>query len=192
MSQFIKNLKPIWEERVSPVVDTFYKINITPNILTITGLIFIFIGSYFIILREFIIAGIFILIGNLFDALDGVLARKYNLTSKFGAFLDSVIDRYSDAIPLLAILTIFVQNEFYYYATILSLLGSFMTSYVKARAEGLGIECNVGLFERPERSIVLILGLLFTLPSISVITIALASNITVIQRIFHVYKNSQK
>ncbi|MCX7759610.1 MAG: archaetidylinositol phosphate synthase [Hydrogenothermaceae bacterium] len=192
MSQFIKNLKPIWEERVSPVVDTFYKVNITPNALTITGLIFIFIGSYFIILREFIIAGIFILIGNLFDALDGILARKYNLTSKFGAFLDSVIDRYSDAIPLFAILIIFTQNEFYYYATILSLLGSFMTSYVKARAEGLGIECNVGLFERPERSIVLILGLLFTLPSISVIIIAVASNITVIQRVIHVYKNSQQ
>ncbi|MEZ0323788.1 MAG: CDP-alcohol phosphatidyltransferase family protein [Hydrogenothermaceae bacterium] len=192
MSQFIKNLKPIWEERVSPIIDTFYKINITPNILTITGLVFICIGSYFILTKDFTIAGIFILIGNLFDALDGVLARKYNLTSKFGAFLDSVIDRYSDVIPLFSLIITFENKDIYFFATIMAIIGSFMTSYVKARAEGIGIECNVGFFERPERSIVLILGLLFTLPYISVIIIALTSNITVIQRIFHVYKNSRQ
>lgn len=190
MSQLIKSIKPIWEEKTSFIVDIFHRVRITPNILTITGLLFIVVGSYYIYTKNFLVAGLLILIGNLFDALDGNLARRHNLSTKFGAFLDSVIDRISDIIPLFVILYMFRNNELYFVLTSTSIVGSIMTSYVKARAEGLGIECNVGIFERPERSAILITGLIFSVPHILVTIITVGSIITVFQRIVWVYKNS--
>lgn len=190
MSQLIKSIKPIWEEKTSFIVDIFHRVRITPNILTITGLLFIVVGSYYIYTKNFLVAGLLILIGNLFDALDGNLARRHNLSTKFGAFLDSVIDRISDIIPLFVILYMFRNNELYFVLTSMSIVGSIMTSYVKARAEGLGIECNVGIFERPERSAILITGLIFSVPHILVTIITVGSIITVFQRIVWVYKNS--
>lgn len=190
MSQLIKSLKPLWEEKSAVLVDLFHRIKITPNLLTIAGLMFVFIGSYFIYLQDFLKAGIFILIGNLFDALDGSLARRYNLSSKFGAFLDSVIDRLSDILPLFALLYIFKNDPLYFFFISVAIAGSVMTSYTKARAEGLGIECNVGLLERPERSIILIAGLLLSSVNISIILISIGSSITTIQRIFWVYKHT--
>lgn len=190
MSQIIKNLKPVWEEKASVLVDIFYRIKFTPNILTISGLLFVAIGSYFIFTLDFFIAGLFILLGNLFDALDGLLARRYGLTSKFGAFLDSVIDRLSDLIPLFAILTVYKENKILFFTTIVAIFGSFMTSYAKARAEGLSIRCDVGFFERPERSIILIGGLLTGFVELSTFILAFASSITVFQRVLWVYKNS--
>lgn len=190
MSQIIKSIKPIWEEKTGFIVDIFYKIKITPNLLTVAGFLFTAIGSYYIYTRNFFIAGLFILIGNLFDALDGNLARRYNLSTRFGAFLDSVIDRISDLAPLFVILYIFKNNEIYFLLTSIAIVGSIMTSYIKARAEGIGIMCDVGMFERPERSIVLITGLIFSLPHIAVILISIGSTITAFQRIFWVYKNS--
>lgn len=188
MSQLIKNLKPIWEEKSSFIVDAFYRVKITPNLLTLSGFLLVAVGSYFIYLEKFFLAGIFILIGNLFDALDGALARRYGLVSRFGAFLDSLIDRYSDMVPLFCFLLLLPSGSLDYFLTILAISGSLMTSYVKARAEGLGVKCNVGLFERPERSIVLILGLLLGIPNLAILIIAVASNLTVIQRVFWVYR----
>lgn len=192
MSQLIKSLKPLWEEKTAIVVDIFHKIKITPNILTLTGLVFIFVGSYFIYIQDFFKAGLFILIGNLFDALDGSLARRYNLSSKFGAFLDSVIDRISDIVPLLVLLYNFKNDPLYFILTSMAIVGSLMTSYTKARAEGLGVECNIGLLERPERSIILIAGLLLSAINISIILISIGSTITTIQRIVWVYKKISK
>lgn len=190
MSQLIKSLKPIWEEKTAVVVDIFYKVKITPNILTVAGLVFVLAGSYFIYTQEFFKAGLLIIIGNLFDALDGSLARRHNLSSKFGAFLDSVIDRLSDVIPLFVLLYNFKNDPLYFFLTALAIVGSVMTSYTKARAEGLGIECNLGLLERPERSIILIAGLLLSNVNISIVLISVGSAITSIQRILWVYRSS--
>lgn len=190
MSQIIKSLKPIWEEKSSFILDLLYRVRITPNFLTVFGVVFVVVGSYFIYIEEFLLGGAFILIGNIFDALDGALARKYGLVSKFGAFLDSMVDRYADMIPLFSILLLFKESFFYSVLTILAISGSLMTSYVKARAEGLGVDCSVGFFERPERSVVLILGLILNIPTISIWILAIGSNFTVLQRIIWVYRRS--
>jgi len=192
MSQFIKNIKPIWEEKTAPVVDFLYKLNITPNFLTICGLILIFIGSYFIYLNYLFIAGIFILFGNIFDALDGYLARKYNQTSTFGAFLDSVIDRCSDVVPIFTLIYLYRDDDLFFLIGAVAIIGSFMTSYTRAKCEGLGYECKIGAFERPERSIFLIVGLLSGLVFYSILLIAIGSNFTAFQRIFYFYKESSK
>ncbi len=188
MSQIIKNLKPLWEEKTTIIIDFFYKLNIKPNVLTISGLIFILIGSFYILQNNLLISGIFILIGNLIDALDGYLARKYNQTSKFGAFLDSVIDRYSDTLPIFALLYIHKNDDIFFSIAVLSIIGSFMTSYTRARCEGLGFECKVGIFERPERSFFLIIGLLSGYIFYCLIIIAIGSNITTLQRILYFFK----
>ncbi len=192
MSAFIKSIKPVFERTVSPVIDVFYRINITPNFLTITGLILTAAGSYFIITGSFFIAGILITLGNLCDAIDGALARKYKQTSKFGAFLDSVVDRYSDFLPFAALSIFFSGNLFMLLFSVFSIAGSFLVSYSKARAESLGITCNVGILERPERSIILIISLLTGYVEIGVILIAVGSHITALQRIFYVYRESKR
>ncbi|ACN99387.1 CDP-diacylglycerol--glycerol-3-phosphate 3-phosphatidyltransferase [Sulfurihydrogenibium azorense Az-Fu1] len=191
MSQIIKNIKPIWEEKTTPIVDFLYKINVSPNILTVVGLVFVFVGSFFIIKGMFLVAGIFILVGNLCDALDGYLARKYNQQTLMGAFLDSVIDRYSDIIPILSLMYYFKNDDLFFISSSLALIGSYMTSYTRARSESLGVECKVGIMERPERSFVLILSLLTGFLIYGVGIIAFFSNITVIQRVICFYKSGK-
>ncbi len=192
MSQLIKQIKPVFEEKISPVIDILHKANITPNFLTFSGLLFIIIGSYFLFLQKFITAGILILLGNLCDALDGVLARKYNRSTKFGAFFDSVVDRFSDFFPFMAIALIFRENILMLSLTLAAIMFSFMVSYTRARAEGLGIECKVGIFERAERSILLIVSIFTGYIEIAVIIIALGSAITAFQRILCFYKKSSE
>ena len=190
MSKIIKSIKPVFEKNISPVIDLLHKINITPNALTIAGILFIAVGSYFLYRENFILAGIFILVGNLCDALDGSLARKHNQTSKFGAFLDSVVDRISDFLPLIAVAYLFKDNELLFFTSLLAIVSSFLVSYTRARAEGLGIECNVGFFERPERSIILIASIFLGILDIGVAVIALGATVTAVQRILCVYKKT--
>jgi len=190
LSQVIKKLKPVFEEKTYPIIDFFHNLNISPNILTVSGLILVFLGSYFIYTQNFFLAGIFVLLGNLCDALDGSLARKYNRATKFGAFLDSVIDRVSDFLPLMSAVFVFREDDFMLLTTLLAVVFSFMVSYTRARAEGLGIDCKIGIFERPERSIILILSLFLSLLDIAVIVIAAGAFFTTVQRIYCVMKRA--
>ncbi|NPA54175.1 MAG: CDP-alcohol phosphatidyltransferase family protein [Aquificae bacterium] len=190
MSAFIKNMKPAFEKVVSPLIDIFHKLNISPNILTLLGIFFISIGSFLLYKQNFFWAGVFILLGNLCDVLDGTLARKYNKSSTFGAFLDSVVDRVSDFLPLIAIAGLFRHNETLFFLSLFAIVFSFLVSYTRARAEGLGIECNIGFFERPERSAILIVSIFLKAVDIAVIIIAVGAAITAIQRIICVYKKT--
>ena len=190
MSQIIKQIKPIFEEKAIPIVKVLNRINISPNIVTIVGLLLVSFGAYFIYVQTFIIATFFLLIGNLCDAIDGLLARKYGKVSKFGAFLDSLTDRISDVLPLIAIAVLFKDNLIFLIISLISVIASFLVSYARARAEGLNIDCKVGILERPERSIILIISVLFHHPEVAVILISIGSIITVIQRINCVYKKS--
>ncbi len=191
MSQIIKNIKPMWEEKATPIVDFLYRLNVSPNVLTILGLIFIFVGSLFLIYGFVFTSGIFILVGNLCDALDGYLARKYNQQTPFGAFLDSVIDRYSDIIPMFAIMYTLKEDPMMFLLTTLAVIGSYMTSYTRSRSEGLGIECKVGIMERPERSIILIVSLLSGFVIYGIGLIAIFSNITTFQRVYCFYQKTK-
>ncbi len=127
------------------------------------------------------------------DAVDGAMARLKGETSKFGAFLDSVIDRY-DELFLFGGLIVYFYNEANFVGILLTFLaatGAVMVSYTRARAEGLGLDAKTGILTRIERSIVLIIGLLFSKPIYSVGIIAVLANVTAIQRICHVWQQTK-
>ena len=161
----------------------------TPNAITITGFIFM-IFACSVLVSDLMTGGILVLIAGFFDMLDGAIARAKNMVSPYGAFLDSILDRYADASIMLAI----SWNMFSLGHTVgmllalASLVGSFLVSYARARAEGLGVSCSNGLMERPERIILIAAGAItgFIIPVLWVMTIL--THYTVIQRIIHTQK----
>lgn len=146
----------------SPMVTILSKSGLNPNILTYIGLAINIGAAYLIATTHFLLGGILILVSGLFDLLDGALARFTNQTTKFGAILDSTVDRISEAAIFCGLLIYYVPKGATLEAALIfaALIGSFLVSYVKARGEGLGLECKVGLFTRAERVIVLAVGLL--------------------------------
>jgi CDP-diacylglycerol--glycerol-3-phosphate 3-phosphatidyltransferase len=146
----------------NPVVGVLSKSGLNPNILTSIGLAINIGAAYLIATTHFLLGGILILVSGLFDLLDGALARFTNQATKFGAILDSTVDRVSEAAIFCGLLIWYIpKGATLEIALILAaLIGSFLVSYIKARGEGLGLECRVGLFTRAERVIVLAVGLL--------------------------------
>jgi len=152
---------------INPLVRFLIKIGLTPNIVTMTGFILNLVVAIIFIagaedsnrndLSYVGWAGATILFAGLFDMLDGQVARLGNMSSKFGALFDSVLDRYSELVMFLGICYYLVAHH-YFLSSLLAfcaLIGSMMVSYTRARAEGLGIECKGGLMQRPERIITL-------------------------------------
>jgi len=163
-------------------------IKLTPNSLTVLGFSITCIAAV-LIPRNLTLGGIFILIGGAFDMLDGIVARTQGKTTKFGAFLDSLLDRYSDGFLFLALSWYFMIRENYTGVLISlgTLMGAYLISYARARAEGLGESCHVGIMERPERIVLLIFGTLIGwLQEILWIMLVL-THITVFQRFYHVW-----
>ncbi|MCQ2212679.1 MAG: CDP-alcohol phosphatidyltransferase family protein [Bacteroidaceae bacterium] len=202
---------------INPSVKVMIKIGVTPNMITTIGFLgnlvaaalFIYSALY-VPANDFSVvgwAGFLILFSSLFDMIDGYLARTGNMCSTFGAFYDSVLDRFCELFTLSGIAFYFMKHgyEMATVVTFLSLIGSIMVSYVRARAEGLDIECKVGLMQRPERVVVTSLGAIFCgllADSVSFdptwillvpqILIAVLANYTVIVRILHVKKQMGK
>ena len=155
---------------INPVVNCFVKHRITPNFLTAIGLFISATATATLIygatcgargnLSYIGWTGALILLAGLFDMLDGQVARAGNTSSRYGALFDSVLDRYSELIILLGICYYFILQGYLFSSIIgsIALIGSMMVSYVKARAEGLGIECKVGFMQRPERVIFISVG----------------------------------
>jgi|SRR3990172_2086149 len=167
-------------------------IRVNPNILTITG--FLITAAAAVILSHNLFAGgLLIGLGGIFDMLDGMVARVNGRATKFGAFLDSVLDRYSDAFLFFGFAWYFMEkNPIEFTGVLLSLIaavGAFLVSYTRARAEGLGKECKIGLLERPERIILMVFGALTGWIIPVMLIMAVLTNITVFQRISYVYKS---
>ncbi len=166
---------------------------ITPNQLTVLGLL-LTIGVAWILSRgDFLLGGFLVLLSAAFDLLDGGLARATGRTTRFGALLDSTFDRFSEAALFLG-LTSYYANQGSYQEIMLigaAMAGSMTTSYVRARAEGLGLTCEVGLFTRPERVIVLAIGLIFNQMLVVLWVIAVLSNLIAWQRLLHVLKQTR-
>ncbi len=164
------------------------KIPLSPNVLSIIGFAIVLFSCYFLSF-DLRTGGFLILFGSFFDVLDGIVARSKNLTTRFGAFLDSVLDRYSDAFILLAIAYNLEKNSNMTGVVLClgTLLGSFLISYSRARAEGIGEECKYGIMERPERIILISLGAIsgFIIPALWGLVIL--TNFTVMQRIYYVW-----
>jgi archaetidylinositol phosphate synthase len=157
----------------------------TPNAVTLTGLVVTLVGAYLITEKMFLVSALVIAVGALLDALDGALARLTAKVSQFGGALDSITDRYGDAIIITAIwFTLKIPSIIGFFA----LIGSLITSYSRARLEatGIGSMSSVGLLERPERMVLLIASLIFTPFALYFfLLIAILSNVTVIQRLIH-------
>ena len=181
-----------------PVVWLLAKTSITPNALTWFGLL-LFVGAGVLISAgRLFAAGLVVLIGGFFDMLDGALARSTNRTSQFGAILDSTLDRLAEAAVLLGILVVYAREQSVAGVLVVGVawLGSLLVSYVRARAEALGLECQVGLFTRAERVVILALGLLLSQISnsliIALVIIAVLSFVTAGQRLLYVWQQTRR
>lgn len=158
---------------INPFVKGMIKIGITPNFITVTGLVLNIIACAVFIYGathgergDFSYVGwggAIILFAGLFDMLDGQVARIGNMSSRFGALFDSVLDRYSELIVLFGISYYLILQEYFVSSlfAFIALIGSMMVSYVRARAEGLSIECKGGFMQRPERVVSISLGAIF-------------------------------
>lgn len=157
-SKFRKKISHV----ISPLAHKIASWGITANFVTILGLVINVGAGVCFGLKHPVWAGLLLLLGSSLDMMDGAVARAKTITNSSGALLDSVVDRYSEAAVLLgAVIYFFLKGNIYGVAfTLCALEGSILVSYVRARAEGLGIECKVGLMQRPERVTLLGLGLI--------------------------------
>lgn len=172
-----------------PIIKLLARTPITPNSLTLLSFAVATGAALLIVINNFVAAGFVVLVAGLLDILDGALARHTNRVTRFGAVLDSTLDRFAEGVVLLGIL-FYYANEALISGILLTgvvMLASILVSYIKARAEAVGIECTVGVFTRPERIIVLALGLLINQLEITLSIIAAFSLFTVVQRLVYVW-----
>ena len=170
---------------------------LTPNAISLTGLALNLVAAGLITQGLFLLAGIAFIVGSTMDALDGRYSRMSGKGTPFGAFLDSTLDRVEEGLVLAAIGVYFAsrQDEIAVAATIVTVLGSLMVSYTRARAEALGLECKVGFAQRPPRVVILAIGIVFgagaglgdfSLLAPSIYALALLTSATALQRVLHV------
>ena len=177
-----------------PIVGILSKSGITPNALTLISLALNIVTAYVIATGHFLLGGVLVLVSGSFDLFDGALARFTKQTTKFGAILDSTVDRISEAALLCGLLIWYLPQEGASLKIVLIfvvLIGSFLVSYIRARAEGLGLQCQVGLFTRAERVIVLAIGLLINQVFIALCVLVVFSFITVVQRLVYLWKQGK-
>lgn len=193
---------------INPIIKGMIKMGITPNMVTTIGFVGNVVAAFLFIHASQLMpismgfswigwGGAILLFSGLFDMMDGRLARLGNMSTTFGAFWDSTLDRYSELFSLFGI-TLYLMTASGIWAgviTFLALVGSIMVSYVRARAEGLGIECKVGLMQRPERVVVTALAAIITGMTSNLwwliggmALIAVLANITAFWRVAHCYK----
>jgi len=179
---------------LDPITGVLMRTPITPNALTIMGAVVNALIGVLVAAGNLTLGGVVWLMSGLFDSLDGALARRIGVTSKFGAFLDSTLDRYSEAFVLLGLLIYtgdrgLVLEQRLVFAT---LVGSLLISYTRARAEGLGIDCKVGLLTRLERFLILSFMLILQQVTPGLIVLATLTHVTVIQRVLHVRRSLRR
>ncbi len=165
--------------------------NLSPNWFTIVGLLLNVLVAVVIASGSLVLSGILLIGAGLFDMLDGAVARASNQITRFGGFLDSTLDRYSEAVIYLGLLIYFQHHHTGSYAIPLvyaTAIGSLMVSYARARAEAAGVGAEVGIFARPERVILLAVFLMFHHPLWAVWILAILTNFTALQRIVHVWR----
>jgi CDP-diacylglycerol---glycerol-3-phosphate 3-phosphatidyltransferase len=183
-------------DRITRPVEALTRLvrHISPNVLTITGLALNGVACAFFAMsggKDYAsptmlrIGGLVTLLASLFDVMDGRVARLRGRETKFGAFLDSTMDRYSDMVLYMGLLILYARVDKTPHMALVwvAAFGSFMTSYARARAESLVSRCSVGLLERPERLALLIVGALFNRMTAALWVIAVLSNVTALQRI---------
>ncbi|MCS7001717.1 MAG: CDP-alcohol phosphatidyltransferase family protein [Dehalococcoidia bacterium] len=184
----MKTLRPLAATLTLPIAKVIAKTPLTPNALTMIGLALSVGVAVFIPLVDARVGGVLLLVAAAFDLLDGAVARLTGTTSAFGAFLDSTIDRVSEAVVLVgvgALLTLH-GDQVGQMVAFAALTGSLLVSYVRARAEGLGLHGEVGVMDRPARVLTLAAGLIVGAPVVALGVITVFTAITVAQRVLYV------
>lgn len=180
---------------MNPVVSLLASLGVPPMLVSMFGVAFSLYGAIVLADGSLFMGGVFLIISGLCDVLDGDLARRNNRTSTFGAFIDSTLDRVSEFAYFGAIIIYIVNRpggftNYEITIVMVALAGSVLTSYARARAEGVGLECKVGIMERPERIVLLLVGLFlgYRVLMIVMFILAVTSMFTFLQRVFHVYR----
>lgn len=191
-----------------PVMGWLTRRRVHPNIISTLGFLITCSSGFFFHQHRVSTAGFLILLGGLFDIFDGTVARRTGLASSFGAFYDSTLDRLSEIVVYLGLLSLYNDYRLelgdvgMIYWIVLAMAGSLMISYTRARAEALGIDCHVGLMQRPERVILIgfaalifgetaMLGQQGLVLKVVIILLAILTNLTAIQRIWWVYRETR-
>ena len=190
-----QGIKDWFVNLIDPPIDYFVRLNAHPNFFTTLGFIITVFAAYFFAIGELFWGGVFVLLGGICDIIDGKVARKSGLSSKFGAIFDSTLDRYAEFAMFFGVGVYFVRTDdpISTLTTIIAFLalgGSMMVSYVRARAEGLGFDCKVGLMQRAERIVYIGFAAMIHEYALMVVlwAIAILANLTAFQRMHHVWK----
>ncbi len=216
-----RRVELIYLNTIEKILRLFLRFNLNPNFLTTVALFISIFAGYFFAIGKFITGGILTLLSGIFDTIDGKIARMMNRVTKFGALYDSTLDRYAEVIVFFGIGVYLIKYGFYItsVAAVFAIGGSMMVSYIRARAEGLGFECNIGWMRRAERIVLLGFSSIFyflhdyfvkffdalfeyfdfDLPayppmplSIAIYIMAVLTNITAFQRLHYVWKKSKE
>ena len=188
-----------WAERA---VGVFRDSPITPNMLTVFGLVITGVGALLVAMGQLLVGGVVLAFAGLFDIFDGALARAAGKVYRYGAFLDSTVDRYSEGVVYLGILIYFLDQHdgLRPILVLIALAGSYLVSYVRARAQSLGFKCDVGILARPERVVIIVAGLLLESfhikigPSpltVALVILAVGTNFTAVQRVWVVWQQNR-
>ena len=192
-------IRGAWDQFVRPVGRAIARSGLSPNAITVVGLLIQAGVAYLILDGALLAAGLVAIAAGVADLLDGAVAKARGMESQFGALLDSTTDRLSDALFFVPIAWLYgvdpdlASHDEPWVAgvALAALVFSFLVSYVKARAESLGFECNVGFAERFERLFVMIAGLVFGIVPVAVVVLTLLTLGTFVQRIVHVYAQAR-
>ncbi|MDX1493677.1 MAG: CDP-alcohol phosphatidyltransferase family protein [Longimicrobiales bacterium] len=188
---------------IDPAVGWLVRHRVHPNLITTLGFVSVAGAGYLYHLDHVRWAGFLVLLGGMWDIFDGQVARVSGMASKFGSFYDSTLDRISEIVVFVGLLSLYnsygreLADVWMVYVIFAAMGGSLMVSYTRARAEGLGLDCKVGLMQRPERVVLLGAGSLFfgldfggAVLMWVIVTVAVLTNLTALQRIWWVYRNA--
>lgn len=189
---------------LTPLLDVFVRTGLSPNVITTIGFLITMGAGLAYFLGSLQWGGFLVLLGGLFDVIDGYVARQTERVTRFGSFYDSTLDRISEVMVFLGIFSLYngvepnIGEPWMVYVVALALAGSLLVSYTRARAEGMGIECRVGLMQRAERVLLLGIATLFfatwragLVLTLVMIAMAVLTNLTLIYRIYWVYQHTR-
>jgi CDP-diacylglycerol---glycerol-3-phosphate 3-phosphatidyltransferase len=191
-----QKVRRLWDRLMRPFGRAVARSHVDPNVITVLGVFIQAYAAWAILEGHLMIAALATLLAGTADVLDGAVAKARGATSRFGALLDSTTDRLSDALFFIPIAWLYAVSpdkpgrEQHWVAALalIGLVAAFLVSYIKARAEALGYECNVGFAERAERWILMVIGLFFDVLPLATGILAVVSTVTALQRLLHVRK----
>lgn len=186
-----QSVKSGFTHLLQPVVDVFVRLEVAPNVFTTVGLLLNVLAAVAFALGQLRLGAVLLLLGGIFDTFDGRVARETGRVTRFGALYDSTLDRYSEIFMFFGMGYYFLQTgrDWVVFVILLALGGSLMVSYVRARAEGLGFECKIGIMQRAERVVLLALGALIHEVTLitAIVLVAVFANVTAMQRLHYIW-----